>query len=168
MCLEQPLRAMVGLVPCTLPTPLRQLHFPRLTPALGPEQTISGVGGRLRLGAPRSPCSCAPCPCESRQPSASCGKEAPPGNDSSDSLNLGRSKSPVAGASSHPPAFPSGVPSSPLSRPVGSRALPDHYSPWLWLQFPSPHPLKKPWRHKHSGSVGGLEPPKGRPSRPHR
>lgn len=114
------------------------------------------------MGAPLSPCSCVPCPCESCQLRASHGKTSPTGNYWSDRLHLGRRESPVAGASLHSPAFPSAVPSSLLSPLYGPHRL---HKPTLAIIVPglgfSSHPtgpLKKPLRDKHAGSMGRVEP----------
>lgn len=100
-----------------------RLHFPGLTLlALGPRTGYFWGGrGALPQGHLCPPCSCAPGPVRARQLNASRGKESAPGNCWPRSLDLGERESQVARASSHPRAFPSGVPSSLPSPPRGFR-----------------------------------------------
>lgn len=151
-----------GLRKCAWNNPSRQwglghLHpsHPQHPPASLPWAHTPGSGARNRLflgpeeglasGAPLSPCSCAPGPCES--PSAECltwervcarkllakqpesWKERVPG---------GQSQLPPAHFSFWSPLL------SAITVPWVPEALPDHYSPWPWLRFPSPHPWGSP------------------------
>lgn len=65
VCLEQRLGLVVVLVPSPRPTPPPSALLPQAHLAVGPERAISGAGRRPGLGAPLSPCSCVPDPCES-------------------------------------------------------------------------------------------------------
>lgn len=133
-----PIRVMAALVTFTLPTPRAfQLHFPSShSPALGPEQAISGAEEGPALGAPLSPTAVLLVPVRALQLSASRGKDSPPGNCWSGSLDFGRRESLVARASSHSFACPSEVLSSLLSPPHGfqkssltSLPTPQHVGP---------------------------------------
>lgn len=63
----------------------------------------------------------------------------------------------MARASSHPLAFPSGVPLSACPTPRVPEALPDRCSPWPCLQFPPRSPTGEALE-SHAGSMWGLEP----------
>lgn len=102
-------------------------------------------------------------PVRARQLNASCGKESPPGNYWSEPES-GKERVPGGQSQLPPTCFPHGVSSSLLSPPPPLRHGFQKPSmaisaPCLSISAQPSRPLGKPWRLRHSGSMGGFRGP---------